>query len=136
VSLERLVSGPGLMNIFQVHAAIAGRSTDDATAAALWERALSGKDPEAASALGQFCRAFGSAAGDIALIQGATAVVLAGGIGLRLAEHLPTSDFAARFAAKGRFADHMAMIPVLVLTHPEPGLYGAACAYARRRPQG
>ena len=136
VSLERLVSGPGLMTIFQAQAAIKGRSAAEVTEAALWERALSGTDSGAVEALSQLCRAFGSTAGDIALIQGATAVVLAGGIGLRLAEHLPTSDFAARFAAKGRFADHMDRIPVRVLTHPEPGLYGAACAYARQRMQG
>src|SRR3546814_14022318 len=45
----------------------------------------------------------GSVAGDIALIQGASAVVIAGGLGARLVNHLPHSGFAERFAAKGRF---------------------------------
>ena len=132
VSVERIVSGPGLMNIFRAQAKIEGQLAGVTAQTLLWERALEGSDSDAAQALRQFCRAFGSIAGDIALVHGATAVVLAGGIGLLLAEHLPSSDFAMRFAAKGRFAERMANMPVTVLTHPEPGLYGAACACSRR----
>jgi glucokinase len=57
--------------------------------------------------------------------------VIAGGLGLRLAGVLPKSGFAARFAAKGRFERMMAGIPVKRLTHPQPGLLGAAAAFAR-----
>ena len=53
-----------------------------------------------------------SVAGDIALAQGADAVVIAGGLGLRLAAHLPQSGFRGRFLAKGRFERRMAAIPV------------------------
>jgi glucokinase len=43
---------------------------------------------------------------------------------------LPHSGFGARFVAKGRFESMLAQIPVKLITHPEPGLYGAAAAYA------
>ena len=93
--------------------------------------ALAGDDSLAAAALDRFCRCLGSVAGDIALTQGAGGVVIAGGLGLRIAGHLPQSGFAQRFVAKGRFEPMMAAIPVKLLTHPQPGLFGAAAAYAR-----
>jgi glucokinase len=73
----------------------------------------------------------GSVAGDIALAQGASAVVIAGGLGARLAGHLPQSGFASRLAAKGRFEPMMRALPVKLITLAEPGLFGAAAAYAR-----
>ena len=68
--------------------------------------------------------------GSPALAQGANGVVIAGGLGLRLADHLPRSGFAQRFVAKGRFERMMSDIPVKLITHPQPGLYGAAVAFA------
>jgi glucokinase len=57
-------------------------------------------------------------------------VVIAGGLGYRLRDHLPHSGFAERFRAKGRFAELMAAIPVKLIVHPQPGLFGAAAAFA------
>lgn len=130
VSVERIVSGPGLANIYEALAAIEGRSvqaTDDKT---LWAAALSGDDGLAAATLDRFCMALGSVAGDIALAHGAKAVIIAGGLGQRLVDVLPRSDFASRFTAKGRFEPMMAAIPVKIITHPQPGLFGAAAAFA------
>jgi glucokinase len=124
VSVERIVSGPGLARLDEGEPA---RYADDK---ALWEAALSGGDALAAAALDRFCLALGSVAGDIALAQGANAVVIAGGLGLRLADRLPASGFCDRFVAKGRFRERMESIPVTILTHPQPGLYGAAAAFA------
>ena len=78
----------------------------------------------------RFCLSLGAVAGDIALAQGASGVVIAGGLGYRLRHLLPQSGFATRFCAKGRFAAMMAQIPVKLLTHPQPGLFGAAAAFA------
>ena len=69
--------------------------------------------------------------GDIALAQGATAVVIAGGVGFRLADHLPRSGFRDRFIAKGRFERRMDDMPVKLITYPAPGLFGAAAAFAQ-----
>ena len=58
--------------------------------------------------------------------------MIAGGLGLRLRDHFPRSGFAERFTAKGRFQSMMAGLPVKLITHPQPGLFGAAAAYAQR----
>lgn len=130
VSAERIISGPGLAVIHEALATIEGRSIQRIDDKSLWTLALDGADSLAAAALDRFCMSLGSITGDIALAQGATAVVIAGGVGLRLADHLPHSAFAQRFTAKGRFEAMMATIPVKLITHPQPGLYGAAAAFA------
>jgi len=130
VSAERVVSGVGLANIYEGLAAIEGRAVETGDNRTLWTTALAGDDSLAVAALDRFCLALGSIAGDIALVHGANAVVIAGGLGLRIAHLLPSSGFAGRFAAKGRFESRMALIPVKVITHPQPGLFGAAAAFA------
>jgi glucokinase len=130
VSVERLISGRGLMNIYESLAAIEGRPLAIGDDKALWAAALSGRDSLAAAALDRFCLCFGAVAGDLALAQGAGAVVIGGGVGLRLADHLPRSGFSSRFIAKGRFERRMADLPVKLITHPQPGLFGAAAAFA------
>jgi glucokinase len=130
VSVERIVSGPGLANIYEALAAIEGRSVQAMDDKALWAAALSRDDLLAAAALDRLCMALGSVAGDIALAQGAKAVIIAGGLGRRLVDVLPRSGFASRFVAKGRLESMMAAIPVKVITHPQPGLFGAAAAFA------
>ena len=55
---------------------------------------------------------------------------IAGGVGFRLKDHLPQSGFRDRFIAKGRFERRMDEMPVRLITHPQPGLYGAAAAFA------
>jgi len=132
VSIERFVSGPGLGNIHTALAAIESRPSAPMDAAALWALALSGQDSLAAAALDRFCLSLGAAAGDIALVQGAQAVVIAGGLGLRLADRLAGSGFESRFRAKGRFEGRMAGMPVKLITYPEPGLFGAAVAFAHQ----
>jgi glucokinase len=132
VSVERVVAGPGLAAIYATLAEIEGVPAHDLTDQALWTAALAGNDPLAAAALDRFCLSLGAVAGDIALTQGAFGgVVIAGGLGLRLADHLPRSGFRQRFVAKGRFETLMASIPVKLLTYPQPGLYGAAAAFAQ-----
>jgi glucokinase len=62
-------------------------------------------------------------------------VVIGGGLGLRLAGHLARSGFRDRFIAKGRFERRMDEMPVKIITHPEPGLFGAAAAFAAQHAQ-
>lgn len=131
VSVERIVSGMGLANIHDALAAIEARAVAPRDERQLWAAALAGADSLAAAALDRFCLSLGAVAGDIALAHGAAAVVIAGGLGLRLADHLPRSGFAGRFAAKGRYEQRMRRIPVKLTTHPQPGLYGAAAAFAK-----
>ncbi len=131
VSVERVVSGPGIVEIHEVLAAIENRpirKLDDKT---LWQLGASGEDSLAVAAVDRFCLSLGAVAGDLALAQGAAGVVIAGGLGLRIRAALEQSGFAARFRAKGRFEGLMAALPVKLITHPQPGLFGAAAAFAK-----
>lgn len=130
VSVERVASGPGLRNLYEALAAIGGQPLLHHEGNTLWQAAIAGEDPLAAAALERFCLVLGAAAGDIALVQGADAVVVAGGLGRRLADRLPRSGFQRRFVAKGRFERRMGEIPVKLVAHAQPGLFGAAAAFA------
>jgi glucokinase len=130
VSMERIVSGPGLMEFYESLAAKEGKAVQSLDDKTLWHMALSGEGL-AVTAAERFCMSLGSVAGDIALAQGATAVVIAGGLGLRIKDMLKGSGFAQRFCAKGRFEGLMASLPVKLITHPQPGLFGAAAAFAK-----
>jgi glucokinase len=131
VSAERIVSGPGLVELYETLASIEGKATQHFDDKTLWQRGMAGEDSLAAAAIDRFCMALGSVAGDIALAQGASGVVIAGGLGFRIKDIIVRSGFAERFCAKGRFESFMASLPVKLITHPQPGLFGAAAAFAR-----
>ena len=131
VSVERIASGRGLANLYEALGAIEGKSLTFHDDRELWAAALAGNDSLANAALDRFCMTLGSVAGDMALAQGANSVVIAGGVGLRVADYLPKSGFKDRFIAKGRFERRMDEMPVKLITYPEPGLFGAAAAFAK-----
>lgn len=131
VSVERVACGSGLANLYNAIAAIEHRAVPQVDDKALWAAALDGADPIAAAALDRFFLILGAVAGDFALAHGADGVVLAGGLGYRLHDRFALSGFADRFVAKGRFERRMEAIPVKLVTHPQPGLYGAAAAFAK-----
>lgn len=130
VSVERIVSGPGLSNIYETLAGNAGLAVARQEDKTLWDMALSESDHLASAAFDRFCLCLGTAAGDYALAQGASGVVIAGGLGQRIADRLPKSGFAERFVDKGRFERMMSEMPVKLMTYPQPGLLGAAAAFA------
>jgi glucokinase len=131
VSIERIASGRGLWNVYEALGAIEGLNLTIRDEKELWTAALAGSDSLANAALDRVCLTLGAVAGDIALAQGAAGVVIAGGVGLRLADYLPRSGFQDRFIAKGRFERRMDEMPVKLITHPQPGLIGAAAAFAK-----
>jgi glucokinase len=131
-STERVLSGSGLSHI---DAALRAADPTGAPAdpglrdpATIVGAALDGHDVMARRTLARFCAILGSVAGDAALIHGARGVAIAGGIVPRFVPFLRSSAFRERFLAKGRFADHLAQVPIQVITHPQPGLLGAAMA--------
>jgi glucokinase len=131
VSTERICSGPGIVAIYETLAELEGRAVPSRDDRTIWTEALDGTDSIALAALDRFCLAMGAVAGDLALAHGANAVVIAGGLGLRIKDRLIRSGFSHRFIAKGRFQSLMAGIPVKLITHPQPGLFGAAAAFAQ-----
>lgn len=131
VSSERIVAGPGIVAIYETLAEMEGRAYIHKDDKAIWTEALEGTDSIALAALDRFCLALGAVAGDLALAHGAKGVVIAGGLGLRIKDKLLRSGFDQRFVAKGRFQSMMAKLPVKLITHPQPGLFGAAAAFAQ-----
>lgn len=130
VSTERVHSGPGVVEIYAALAALEKRETVLTDDRSIWEQGIARQDSLAAAAVDRFCHSFGSLVGDYALAHGANAVVLAGGLGLKLRELLPRSAFGERFSFKGRYTQMMSGIPVKLIVHPQPGLYGAVAAFA------
>jgi glucokinase len=131
VSAERIVAGPGIVAIYETLAELEGRAYIHKDDKAIWTEALEGTDSIALAALDRFCLALGAVAGDLALAHGAKGVVIAGGLGLRIKDKLLRSGFDQRFVAKGRFQSLMSGLPVKLITHPQPGLFGAAAAFAQ-----
>lgn len=131
VSVERVASGPGLAEIYHICAIRRGLAPQAVSDHLLWTKALEGSDSVVSEALDRFCKILGSVAGDIALAQGAHALVIAGGIGLRLADRLSRSAFRAGLLDKGRFRNRLESMPVHILTAEQPGLLGAALSLAQ-----
>ena len=131
-STERLLCGKGLSEIDAVLRSAGAETSLEMPPlrdpADVVQTALEGHDIPARQALARFCAVLGSVAGDCALIHGARSVVIAGGIMPRFIPFLRSSAFRERFLAKGRMATLLESVPIHVITHPHPGLLGAACA--------
>ena len=126
VSNERLVCGPGLVNIHRALCQIAGVDPGLPTPRDISERAAAG-DALGMRAVDVFCAVFGAIAGDLVLTLGAwDGVFLTGGLVPRMLDSLLHSGFRQRFEAKGRFSPNMAQVPSLAVMHPQAGLLGAA----------
>jgi len=128
VSIERILSGPGLESLYRTLEQIGGRDPASLTAAEIVTHA-GGNDPGCRAALTMFCSVFGSVAGDFALAHGARGgVYIGGGIAQRIEAFLIASPFRARFESKGRLSSYTAAIPTRLITHPEAAFLGAARA--------
>jgi glucokinase len=126
LSIERILSGPGLVNLYAALAEIRGQAKDQIGSEDIVRLAEAG-DPLCRATLDRFCAIYGAAAGDIALTLGARGgVYLGGGIAPAIAGRLRQGDFRRRFEAKGRFQAYLAAIPTHIITHPYPALLGSA----------
>ena len=127
VSIERLICGPGLLNLHRALAEIDGRETHIDDPAEITRTALADRNSPCGATLARFCAILGSVAGDVALTTGARGgVYVAGGIAPRILPFLQASPFRERFERKGRFTDYVSAIPTRVITHEHAALLGAA----------
>lgn len=127
VSVERLLCGAGLVNLLEALAALRGRDAQALAPEDITACARTGADALCVRAVEMFCAMLGAVAGDFALAYGAwDGVYLAGGLLEPIAPWIRGGGFRARFDAKGRFAPAMALVPVALVTHAQPGLLGAA----------
>jgi glucokinase len=133
VSVERILSGPGIAALYDYCRRAMGRPTRrERDPAEVTAAALAGDDATALWAMCLFCAIYGQTAGDLALVTRAEGgVYLAGGIAAKILPLLEDGRFIAGFRAKGRFSEWMASLPVHVVLDPDVGLKGAARA-ARR----
>lgn len=137
VSVERLVSGPGLFTIYSWLKEYRGHTEPkwlqemfklkDASQV-ISEAALSEKEPLCAESLGMFVSVLGSVAGNLALTGMTTGgIYLAGGICPKILPKLTEAGFMKAFTAKGRFEEFLSGIPVRVILNDKAALLGAAC---------
>ena len=128
VSVERLLSGPGLENILAALRELYGLATEDIDAATIMHHAEAGHEPYK-EAVAMFCAIYGAVAGDLALVQGAQAgVYIAGGIAPKITTILNASQFRQRFEDKGRLSYYLRPIATRIITDPDATLIGAALA--------
>jgi glucokinase len=127
VSAERVLSGPGLIHLYNALCELSGERAAPLTPAQITDPGIEAEHPRARDATAMFCAMLGTVAGDLALTVGARGgIYIAGGIVPKLGPSFAQSGFRARFEAKGRFQGFMAAVPTYVITHPEPALLGAA----------
>ncbi|MFC4166458.1 glucokinase [Teichococcus aestuarii] len=127
VSVERLLSGPGLLHIALALGEMAGQDLPLREPADVSRRAASGECAICRRALGLFSAMLGAAAGDLALtLLTEGGVFLTGGLCRNLGPLLDREALAAAFLAKGRFDGYLSGIPVWQVVRPHAGLLGAA----------
>ena len=124
VSAERVLSGPGLVNLYDSLCELAGKpagplSPDHVT------NLYPGCDPQCRETVNLFCAMLGTFAGSLALTLGARGgVYIMGGIVPRILDTFRQSAFRERFEFKGRYRRYLEAIPTYVVTHPTPAFLG------------
>ena len=140
VSYERIVSGPGLVNLYRFlreyrgtaePAWLTDRIGDGDPAPVISDVALAGEDAICDETLTRFVSIYGAAAGNYALTAlSVGGVFIGGGIAPKILPRLQSGVFLESFAAKGRFRDAMRKIPVQIVLAPDVALLGAASCVA------
>jgi glucokinase len=130
VSAERVLSGDGLVNLYECLCQLDGKHSAGLKPAQITDAAVKQTDPICVDAVANFCAILGSVAGDLALLLGAEGgIYIAGGIIPRLGPIFAGSPFRARFEAKGRFRAYLSAIPTAVISHTNPALLGLSRAF-------
>jgi glucokinase len=147
VSYERVLSGPGLVNVYEFFCekgygeepnGFAANLAHSDAAAAISLAALAGSNRRAEQTLDLWISIFGAEAGNLALKTMATGgIFLGGGISPKILPKLTGSNFMKAFLDKGRLRPLLESIPVQVITNDKAGLLGAArCAAAKSKHDG
>jgi len=135
VSIERILSGPGIVWIFKYFCEKEGVSPVDSFKEildtpkgppAISNAALNNQDETCVKTLSLFCKILGQEAGNLALkclSQGG--VYIAGGIAPQIHTFLEKSEFRPAFEEKGRLKDFLQKVPTYLVTNTEVGILGA-----------
>lgn len=137
VSVERVVSGTGLFNLYLALCEVDGSTAEAMTPEDVSARACAREpDRTCARAVAMMAELFGAAAGDFVLAYGAwDGCWLPGGLVPMLLPWLESGGFRRRFEDKGRFAEALQRVPTVAVLYPDAGLLGTA-AIARLQLHG
>ncbi|WP_117192965.1 glucokinase [Rhizobium terrae] len=131
ISAEEILSGRGVVNIYQAVCAADGLQPAFSDPAEITSHGLGGTNPQAVETLSLFAAYLGRVAGDMALIFMARGgVYLAGGISQKIVPALKGPEFRTAFEDKAPHTELMGTIPTFVVTHPQAALAGLA-SFAR-----
>jgi glucokinase len=130
VSAERVISGPGLVNLYEAICAVERKDPEALQPADVMQRGIQGSVPMCAEALQTFCALLGRVTGDLVLTLGALGgVYIGGGIVPRMADYFLRSPFHESYLDKGRYRDYLAPVPIKIITTPHPAFIGLAHAF-------
>lgn len=136
VSAERVLSGPGLVNLYDAICEVDGIAVTQLTPKEITRRALETTCRSCMETVAMFCGLLGTLAGNLVLTLGALGgVYIGGGIVPGLGRYFATSPFRDRFEDKGRYADYLAAVPTAVIHTPLPALIGLAHSFQEPGPR-
>lgn len=136
VSAERVLSGPGLVNLYHALCVLEGRMPDDLAPEQITARAIDGICRICMETVSMFCSLLGTVAGNLVLMLGAVGgLYIGGGIVPRLGTHFARSNFRDRFEDKGRYADYLADVPTFVIHTELPAFIGLEHAFVTPGPR-
>ena len=129
VSAERVLSGPGLVNLYNAVCAVEGKAAQAFSPADVTDKALAKSDAQCVAAIEYFTRFLGSVSGNLALTLGSLGgLYIGGGIVPRLGAAFDDALFRQQFEAKGRYQALLQTVPVWLITASTPALVGASRA--------
>ena len=136
VSAERVLSGPGLLNLYQALCVLDNVVATIREPAEITRRARDGSCRVCVEAVSMFCALLGTLSGNLVLTLGAVGgLYLGGGIIAQLGRLFVTSPFRDRFEDKGRYADYLGDVPVYLIRTPLPAFIGLAHSFSAPGPR-
>ena len=136
VSVERVVSGPGIYEVYQFllktekqreNARVKKRLAEEDPSRVIISEGISGESAVCSETVRFFCRLYGAVAGNLALQYNATGgVALGGGVSPAILSAMKKGEFMESFLDKGRFREHLEKMPVKVILDESAALLGAA----------
>jgi glucokinase len=136
VSAERVISGPGLMNLYEAVCALEGKVPDALDPAEITRRAIQGSCRDCREVVDMFCAMLGTVAGNLVLTLGAVGgLYIGGGIVPKLGRMFTASPFRDRFDDKGRYSDYLAAVPSYVIRTEFPAFIGLVHAFFNPGPR-
>ncbi|HSN70863.1 MAG TPA: glucokinase, partial [Steroidobacteraceae bacterium] len=136
VSAERVLCGPGLVNLYEALCLVEGRAPEVLEPRDITRRAVDGTCRTCRETLTMFCGMLGTVAGNLVLTLGALGgLFVGGGIVPNLGRFFASSPFRDHFEDKGRFADYLAPVPVWVIHTDRPAFVGVARTFDNPGPR-